>query len=141
MATIIETKQCSRCCKIKPTDDFHRSASQKDGLRVHCKECMHLWYEKQKERQRAAYVLKTFGVTLFEIEEQKIKQGGRCKICFKRGPLEVDHDHVTSKFRGMLCANCNKGLGHFKDCIQYLMVAQSYLEEHDEQRRLSSEGV
>jgi len=47
-------------------------------------------------------------------------QGGCCKLCLKPIVLEfdpnqrfsvVDHDHETSRVRGLLCGNCNWAVG------------------------------
>lgn len=40
----------------------------------------------------------------------------------------VDHCHTTGKVRGLLCAECNKGLGNFKDNPVSLRNALEYLE-------------
>ena len=59
-----------------------------------------------------------------------MNQEGLCAIC---GLPEtdkrfcVDHNHKTGVVRGLLCANCNKGLGHFFDSIESLEKAKSYL--------------
>lgn len=62
------------------------------------------------------------------------KQGGVCAICKNpekscaRGyRLAVDHDHATKQVRGLLCVNCNQGLGHFRDSIPRLQAAIGYL--------------
>lgn len=55
---------------------------------------------------------------------------GRCEICGGlpgQRDLSIDHDHVTGKFRGLLCGSCNNGLGRFKDDIGNLEAAISYL--------------
>jgi hypothetical protein len=39
----------------------------------------------------------------------------------------VDHDHKIGKVRGLLCDQCNKGLGHFKDSKETLLKAIKYL--------------
>lgn len=58
-------------------------------------------------------------------------QGFRCMICSKSfGPdCEpcVDHSHGTGTVRGILCHNCNVGLGHFFDKIVLLQSAITYL--------------
>jgi hypothetical protein len=54
-----------------------------------------------------------------------------CIICGKEATdqqLAVDHDHRTGHVRGALCANCNLGLGHFKDDPTLLRLAARYLE-------------
>lgn len=45
--------------------------------------------------------------------------------------LSVDHNHKSNKIRGLLCLNCNAGLGNFRDNITLLKKAISYLEEKD----------
>lgn len=69
----------------------------------------------------------------YKLTEQQYKallivQSNRCAIC--RGRLirpVVDHDHNTGRVRGMLCYNCNTGLGHFQDSVLMLEKAISYL--------------
>lgn len=62
------------------------------------------------------------------------RQEGKCKICGKKLPdgeyLHVDHVKGTQKIRGLLCAECNKGLGFFKDSPDNLREAAKYLEEN-----------
>jgi len=56
-----------------------------------------------------------------------------CAICGNPGGkkrLCVDHDHVTGKIRGILCDNCNVGIGRLKDDIGLLYRAIDYLEEY-----------
>lgn len=40
----------------------------------------------------------------------------------------VDHCHTTNKIRGLLCKNCNRALGFFKDDISLLQKAIVYLK-------------
>lgn len=53
---------------------------------------------------------------------------GMCHICFATDkPLHLDHCHVTGDLRGYLCADCNLGLGRFKDDPDRLRRAIQYL--------------
>ncbi len=63
------------------------------------------------------------------------EQGGICEICktpmAPRGKAKnsvcVDHNHATGEIRGLLCRECNQGLGHMKDDPKVLESALRYL--------------
>jgi len=76
---------------------------------------------------------KQFGIGMKEYLDMHLAQEGKCAICHKESPdpgrvLGVDHDHKTEKIRGLLCTNCNLGLGNFQDNIELLKNAIQYLE-------------
>lgn len=77
-------------------------------------------------------VLKQYGLTPETYEEMRVSQGGVCAICRKAQTgkigLVVDHDHVTGRVRGLLCTNCNTGLGKFGDSLLTLESACAYLK-------------
>lgn len=54
-----------------------------------------------------------------------------CEVCGGVNPngrrLSLDYDHVTGKFRGWLCANCNTALGHVHDDPERLIALIRYL--------------
>ena len=64
-------------------------------------------------------------------------QNGLCAICQRpptsgRGKkLHVDHDHGTGCIRGLLCHDCNTGLGKFLDSPSLLQDAISYLQHQE----------
>lgn len=41
----------------------------------------------------------------------------------------IDHCHLTGEFRGLICRNCNLGLGYFRDRKELLFKAIGYLEK------------
>jgi hypothetical protein len=52
-----------------------------------------------------------------------------CAICGTKGvKLHIDHCHMTNHVRGLLCHNCNTGLGLFKDDVRLLAAAIAYLD-------------
>lgn len=94
----------------------------------------------RKEYAREWQLKKKYDVDNMGFEVLWIAFKGRCGICnnelklstSKRGQsldvVTIDHDHKTGNLRGLLCNGCNKGLGLFKDKIEYLQKAKEYLE-------------
>jgi hypothetical protein len=86
------------------------------------------------------------GMTIEQYNELLTAQGSVCAICASkdpkgsgtRGRFHVDHDHATGVIRGLLCFECNIGLGKFRDQIDLLQSAISYLTylKHSEMLKL-----
>lgn len=77
---------------------------------------------------RAKRLQEVFNLT--EKKWQKIWdfQKGLCAMCRKHMKKpNVDHCHKTGLIRGLLCNLCNRNLGRFRDSIELLQAAISYL--------------
>lgn len=75
------------------------------------------------------------GLSRAEFKALYAAQGRLCGIC-KHPPAtskatHLDHCHSTGRIRGVLCASCNKGLGHFRDDPALIRTAAHYLETAD----------
>lgn len=65
-------------------------------------------------------------------EEVACKSMGEHHRSGKRGRgLHLDHDHLTGLVRGLLCGQCNKGLGMLRDSVKLLENAIGYLTMHN----------
>ena len=80
-------------------------------------------------------IKKKYGISLDEYNEILASQNNECCICGTNDPggpgstFTVDHNHKTEEVRGLLCSNCNRGLGFFKDNPDHLFAATKYLIE------------
>ena len=128
-------KVCPDCGQRKKNDQFYKNARKADGLQSICIPC-------QQDRQ---YKLK-YGITLEE-RNALIDEDPHCQIC--RIPFEgltasnihTDHCHDGGQVRGILCTNCNRGLGHFQDEPELLLAAYAYLKPHKERPMTQQEKV
>jgi hypothetical protein len=86
---------------------------------------------ERKRKQRDTYYGRTYGVSADEVDAMLVAQGGGCAICGERperlASMHLDHDHMTGSLRGLLCIDCNQGLGKFRDDPEVLMAAIGYL--------------
>lgn len=73
-------------------------------------------------------------ITLEQYDKLHKAQNGVCAICGgvnKDGSrLAVDHNHNANEIRGLLCRNCNLGLGLFRDSIIQFQSAINYLRNY-----------
>lgn len=89
---------------------------------------------------RRRHVLKKcYGMTVEQYDTMLEAQGGRCAICGTDEPggktnprdnkpqFNVDHDHETGVNRGLLCNNCNLGIGKLQESVFILESAIDYL--------------
>ena len=128
-------KRCADCKQTKPDEEFPRNKNCKDGRHPYCKPCHNARTKESKQRlyggSRHYHLRQRYGIGADEFDELVRQQGGVCAICGRENPEHVDHDHETGEVRGILCFNCNGGLGQFRDSIDALRAAASYLDARD----------
>ncbi len=99
------------------------------------------WLERNKEYAKSRhhkYALAAYGLTVENYNELLEKQNMCCAICKRDTPTGkwkrfcVDHCHKTGKVRGLLCNECNRGMGLLKDDPSLLIKAANYLKESEE---------
>ena len=75
--------------------------------------------------------LRKYGLTQAEYNSLYALQLGGCGICGVRldHSCHVDHDHETQRVRGLLCSDCNTGMGLFKDDRYLLLRAAQYIKD------------
>lgn len=126
---------CAKCRAAPKHHVYHR-----------CKACLKD-YQKQWREDNPDKVKEHYQNTLLvKRHQQRAKRYGiseddyyawlerqpTCEICkadFSITKNHIDHDHATGKVRGLLCFNCNGGLGQFKDTPALLRAAADYLEQ------------
>ncbi len=107
--------------------------SNKDSnkLKSVCLECSELEEQRIVDQRRRYELDKNYGMSLDDYNEMYEDQDGRCMICDRpereNKLLAVDHCHTTGNVRGLLCQNCNLGIGLLEDNIKFLKGAIKYL--------------
>ena len=150
----VKNKFCSGCNLYLPVERFKKlttkSALKKnpDGYYWCCSDCYKnkTWVfnpgeepknrkarRRMKIQKRFHTVASVYGLSDEEYLNKINEQNNLCAICGKKEVgkvLCVDHDHDTGKVRGLLCNNCNIGLGNFKDDINIILSAIGYLQKY-----------
>lgn len=137
---------CKACHKKKVKEYQSLRPEQTQGYRKKHyeanKETFALKREKWKKENPEKYSLtqlkhnlaKKYNLSEEQYNQMFLDQENCCAICkisFENTKANVDHNHVTGKARELLCHNCNKGIGHLKENIEFLKAAIGYLEKHN----------
>ena len=143
-------KICTKCNIPKPLTAFHKNPKTKDGVNVRCKECYSAYYVQHRSRfkkynaskresMRIYHLKRNYGIDDAEYQSLLVKQNFCCAICAqpetsingvtkKTNFLAVDHCHETNKVRGLLCQNCNVGIGKLQENSELIRKAADYLD-------------
>ena len=119
-----QTKRCYVCDCYLPMNEFSKDVSRPDNKSPRCRSCT---------RDERLWI--TYGIGTEDYDSMLEAQNNRCAICGctnadgRSGFFHIDHDHKTGKVRGILCNNCNNGLGRFKDNPVFLLNATKYIEK------------
>jgi hypothetical protein len=145
-------KMCNDCLIKKPFSEFYRKSVNKEQKRTAplsylCKDC----YNKRKRiyNENNHYRL-NYNTSREEVKNKLEEQNSECLICtsdiyigekdetssrsITKSTAVLDHCHKTGQVRGLLCNNCNRGIGLLKDspeiCINAANYLKKYLEKH-----------
>lgn len=119
-----------RTCIACGLEYVARYATRGQHCSRRCKERTRISSGRAAVAVRKSYFKVRYDLTVAQVEEMATKG---CAIC---GTVEwngrhkrphVDHDHKTGRVRGILCSECNTGLGKFKDDPIILEAALAYL--------------
>ena len=92
------------------------------------------WRKERIDRIKWTKIKTQFGLTKEDYYNLLKEQNNCCAICGttdtgRYGYFSVDHCHDTNRVRGLLCSECNLGLGKFKDNPTFFYRAASYLNK------------
>jgi hypothetical protein len=131
---------CSICMLWKSVQLFSPDRRRAGALLRRCRPCQVEAVRTSRDRngswpawQNNQY-LKKYGITLDQYGRMAEAQGDKCALCGKaettsnKTRLCVDHDHLTGKVRRLLCSNCNRAMGLFRDDPALLRAAAQYIE-------------
>ena len=141
----LNAESLARCPRVKSLEERQRDVQRAtqwakdnpDRAAVHRRaQAARQWrvHTPAVRKRYRRWVLKTkYGLTQEQYDAKLAAQNGGCCICETkepggRGVFPVDHDHETGVIRGLLCDNCNNGLGRFQDNPEFLRRAATYLE-------------
>lgn len=111
-----ELRECKECHRFLPTVSYTTASQRSDGalyLKKICRECSSRMIMEGREVKAKA---------------PPKPDSGQCYCCHKKNPLQCDHAHGTTEFRGWICKSCNVGLGELGDNLQAVLQAAIYLE-------------
>ena len=131
-----EHRICRTCRNLdasKRSDELRRNSDKLDPVRK----------EKYHNRRRKAQ-LKVVGWTPEQFSNKWAEQEEKCAVCKKKLSIDIranrnekaqaDHAHtVPPKPRGVLCLNCNLGIGNLQENVKIMEAAIAYINEYKEE--------
>ena len=126
-------KKCNKCGEVKTVSDFYvKKCKENKYYRFNspCKKCSD--NKNRKEYLKNYLRIRNFKITTIEYESILKSQNYKCAICGVHKndyhkDFSIDHCHKSGKVRGLLCNNCNVGIGLLKDDITILKSSINYL--------------
>jgi hypothetical protein len=136
-------KSCTKCGST--SNGFHSQRGHKDGLTSQCKTCRIDGKTKDKRLLRNYQRKHMYGITpamfqsMLEVQDNKCANEGCQAELTDESKTHVDHDHSCCPgtrscgkcVRALLCAECNLGIGQFRDNPFKVYGAYRYLVSHE----------
>ena len=114
---IVPTKYCKGCDQHLPITQFRRrgEGASKERTYTVCLDC-----EKKSHKIRK------------KLRKEAPKKPKNCECCGKEtDELHLEHCHITDKFRGWVCEDCNTAIGRAGDNLYGVLNILKYMVERD----------
>jgi hypothetical protein len=130
-------RKCNSCNEMLPVTEFYLKKDKNENhyrFNSPCKFCSNL--NRNVNYQKAYHRKVKYGLSQEDYDKMLKDQNYCCDICkihkddYSKD-FAVDHCHDTGKVRGLLCTNCNLGIGNAKHSIKILKSCIKYLEKHN----------
>lgn len=150
-------KHCRQCDQRLPLEHFSKSSSTVHGYQTYCRKCSYARFKTYAEkpenkarfnkrlreaRKKNPEIFRDYDLrSRMKLEPGTYQrmydaQNGKCAICagarLSTGKfrLHIDHCHDTGIIRGLLCHNCNVGIGNLRHDENIMHRAIDYLKKH-----------
>jgi len=142
----VSSRSCSECQLITGKKHYKENRekiltrskkynkSNKEAVYKYAKK----WRTNNVDKIHTIHLRRKYGEH-FNYDMMLTQQNGMCAICGGSPQpgrrLHVDHNHdENGKIRGLLCGNCNRGIGLFKDNPVNLTAAAKYIINHNNRK-------
>lgn len=145
---LVSSGGCVECAKVVRRESYDRIPDQRKNAAAAARDRRSNSPVATRRAQYRSRLKTQYALTEAQYSAMYADQAGRCAICcdkiisvfedtrFWAGSVappndlaRVDHCHMTNAVRGLLCSNCNLGLGKFQDREEVLLNAVRYLTE------------
>lgn len=152
----------SRQAQISETGSFTNSVADRTQLLLAIAKRYNGYLHSDRKRLRKRLERRIHGLSRHEVKERllSVERSHKvsidafldfvlskkpfCECCNRELDMSVDstdfaidHFHDTGRLRGLLCNDCNLGIGSFHDSITVLKAAKRYLDSHHAKRDVS----
>lgn len=139
---LVSNGSCVECARVIRRESYARIPAQRDAAREAAQNRRIANPAGERLRDTLAKLKAEYGLDEQEYWLMWTQQKGCCAICntaivsrldvtrptgVSGDVAHVDHCHSTKAIRGLLCSNCNTGLGKFRDSETNLLKAVGYL--------------
>jgi hypothetical protein len=133
--TLRAPKRCAECARLLRNAKAREKRRQDpEKSREVSRKNMEKRRREQPQAVKQTKIRSTYQITDEQYESLLKRAKGKCELCgtilTDDGPSRevIDHNHETGSVRGLLCNNCNMGLGYVADSGALLEQLAQYLE-------------
>lgn len=122
----------ARICAVNAEWRKKNYAHYRERRKLYLKERKAKNKEVIQKKEKQSRLLRQYNISLEQFDEMVASRNGMCDICGKKmAEPFIDHCHRHNIVRGLLCEECNFGIGLFQDSPYVILSAILYLRKYN----------